>query len=178
MQAIRVLEKYLHVGVLTQLFISSLAVARVSLDNITGIFSLSKYMSVDLMNLVPTTFYGMPVMVSTPTPTPTPLPANVSAIISSVLPSWLQGYTPTGSLSQSAGQSMIPWSIPYIQNSMFTSAPVQAGAYHFPFMNAFPSFAQGLGSFMMFAAAILISLWAVGGWAVWGGVWYIKSKKK
>src|SRR5208337_1330043 len=127
MQAIRVLERYLRVGVLTQLFISFAVATKVLLANLPIILSLSRYISVDLDTLVPVAFYGMMIAAPTPTPTPTPLKGTV---ISSVLPSWLQGYTPTSSVS--AGQAGFPWSIPTIQSSMFTSAPTQASAYHFP----------------------------------------------
>lgn len=173
MQAILVLEKYLHVGVLTQLLISFAVGTKVLLANLPIVVSLSRYMSVDLDTLVPVAFYGMMVTAPTPTPTPTSIKGT---IISSILPSWLRGYTPTGSLS--TGQAGFPWSAPTIQSSMFTSAPAQASAYHFPLVSSFPGFAQGFGSFIMIAAAILVSLWAVGGWAVWGGAWYLKSKKK
>lgn len=200
MHALKVLRDNLHIGLFTQVYVSLIAILRPSLDDLLRFASVSRFMQVDLFNLVPTTFYGpgMPIA-ATPTPTPTPTPSPTimpspspediqafSQMWSSIVPSWVQGHMPSnvgvsGLQLFSSGQPASPWSFPVMQGPMLTGtafSPVQASAHQSSLFSAFPGMAQGFGSMLLFAASVLISLWAVGGWAVWGGVWHLKSKDK
>lgn len=184
MHAVLVLEKYLHAGILIQAIVTSIAVVQASLNNLAGMLSFSRYMEVDLLNLVPTTFYGMPVPISSPTPTPTPTPspgsiAGLNQMWSSFFPSLAHQQVPGNMLQPPAmwqAQPAFHWSYPVLPQP--SSAIVPA---HSSFLPSFFSPAHGLpgtlGTFIAFVAAIMLPLWAVCGWAFWGGVWYFKTER-